>query len=162
MEKLDSPEAKRVLSRNLGEEAIEQINQGFEEGRNPYGDPWAPPRLRTASSVSPLRDTGRLQRSFHLVETSTHRFVVETNVIYASVHQYGAVIKAKPWRNLRFRGNHYERIWKKLKRAYGDWILGKGVKIPQRMMMPENGLPESWAKAFIETASDVFHAYFDK
>ena len=170
LEGLAKPVFRAKLSKNIAEESIEMVNQSFEEGRSPYGPKWPAPRWRSANGkVSPLRDTGRLQRSFHVVSTSFYKFVVETNVKYAATHQYGAVIKPKTAKCLVFRGVHTDvgrtaKGRKSYKRTYGGWIFAKKVTIPQRQMMPEpnQGLPNRWKKGFDDTATDVLKAFLGK
>jgi phage gpG-like protein len=101
LEGVPKPAFRAKLSKNISEEAIALVKQGFADGRSPYGQPWKPQRFRTANGKTiPLNDNGLLKNSFHVVSTTFYKFIVATNVKYAATHQYGAVIKAKNWRTV--------------------------------------------------------------
>ena len=104
MEAIGGTPFRHVLLKNVSEEAIDLVKQEFANGVGPYGAAWKPPVLRTGDkSISPLLASGDLKNSFHVARVGTDNFVIETNVIYASVHQYGAVITAKNWRTVRIK-----------------------------------------------------------
>lgn len=108
-----------------------QVDLGFRGGRDPYGTPWAPLRSREGQ---PLRKTGRLQRSIR-ARHSRDEAVVGTNLAYARVHQFGAVIRPRRAKVLRFRVGK-------------QWVSKRQVTIPARPFLPdpERGLPEAWRR----------------
>lgn len=74
-----------ILATNLGQEAVTQVQLGFQASKDPYGAGWAPLKRRAGQ---PLRDTGRLANSFTF-EASPTQVRVWTNVAYAGYHQTG-------------------------------------------------------------------------
>jgi phage gpG-like protein len=127
----------------MGAEALAQVQLGFRESRNPYGEPW--PELGLRAGGKPLLDTGRLRSSFSY-RARPAGFTIGTNFIGAAVHQYGATIRPKRAKFLRFRGKIHGR-----KRRFTEWIFAREVTIPQRMMVPEGRLGPIWSKALQET-----------
>lgn len=104
LDQLSHPSFRQKLSKNVSEEAIELVKEEFETGTDPYGKAWPKPLIRTGNGgIKPLAASGRLKNSFHVAEVTPQRFTIETNIIYASVHQYGATIKAKNWRTVTIR-----------------------------------------------------------
>jgi len=98
------------ITTNLAAEAVTQVNLGFRASRDPYGTPWE----RTEwSSPNPLRDSGRLQRSFHSRVTG-EGFVVATDVIYAAIQHFGGTIVPKAakmlsWTSRAIPGRHFAK-----------------------------------------------------
>jgi len=74
------------ISKNLAEETLELVRQGFENEADPYGGAWEPLKSREGAI---LQDTGRLRNSWHTVTTSDRGFVVGPAVDYAVFHQTG-------------------------------------------------------------------------
>lgn len=149
-----APDSMRIVSANLAEETIELIREGFETSTDPYGNRWAPLKLR---SGQPLRDTGGLQSSWHKRFTTAQGFVVSSGKEYAAYHQGGTGIygpkhqRIKPVkaRALRFAGP-------------GGPIFARSVEgSPKRRMVPDKGaLPERWRQRYVETAEDVLTELF--
>ena len=84
-----------------------QLN--FRRGTSPQGNSWAPLKGRNGQ---PLRDTGRLMRSIDY-EASDDEVVIGTNVKYGPTHQFGAVIKPKNGKFLKFKiGNQFVSLKK--------------------------------------------------
>jgi phage gpG-like protein len=83
--------------------------------------------IKTQIDKQGLRDTGNLINSIHkspAVVSDTHAEVnVGTNVIYAAIHEFGGVIKAKKAKALRFKTKD------------GNWVFTKSVTIPARPYM---------------------------
>lgn len=124
----------------VGRTVQSRIRMGFRSGMSPYGQVWSPLKIRDGQ---PLRDTGRLQSSivYQVGGTGANQYVdIGTNLIYAPVHQYGAVIKAKTAKMLRFMGSNGP-------------VFKKAVYVPDRPFMPIQGdafvLPPSWGKAVL-------------
>jgi len=130
-------DAKRDILRALEEEAINQVNEGFDGQRDPYGAGWA----STIRGGKTLRDTGGLKGSLHRSRDSSS-FTIGFSKMYAAVHQYGATIKAKTSRGLLFK------IGK-------QWVRKQVVKIRARPMLPSGsrGLPASWVAAFVKSGN---------
>lgn len=134
--------ATKAVSKQIAIEAQVLVGESFQKGQAPDGSPWAPPRFRNGQ---PLRDTGRLGASIIVTDTGSG-FEVGTNVLYAGVHQHGAVITAKRARQL---------YSKKLGRGFG-----KSVKIPARPFLPVDAPPGRWLDRFREAAEDTLEALF--
>ncbi len=128
------------MSKVLAETARDLLDEGFAESKDPDGKPWAPLTVRDGQ---PLRDTRRLQTSF-TYETSPSGFQVGTNVEYAETHQFGATIRPKRAKSLRFLG------------AGGRPVFAGSVRIPARPMLPLAVTPNSpWGRALREAADDL-------
>jgi phage virion morphogenesis protein len=131
---MNSPAAKRELSKALAAESQRLVLDGFKKQKDPYGKPWAPlsaaTRKRKGSSKA-LIDTGNLRGSIVAVPLDSG-FRVETTVDYAAVHQYGSRGRR------RFTGRGRRSI-----------SIGRGT--PRRQMIPmaeTGGIPEPWTKRF--------------
>lgn len=117
------------------------INLGFKFGQSPYGQKWAPLKLRVGQ---PLRDTRVFQSSI-VARFEGESATIGTNHIGARVHQFGATIRPVKAKMLRFF-------------AKGSTIpiFRKSVKIPARPYFPLDAsgnlaLPATWEKAFLES-----------
>lgn len=118
MDELSQPAFRRALSQNVSEEAIDLVKDEFETGVGPYGKAWPAPVMRLGNKgIVPLSASGRLRNSFHVAEVSPHRFTIETNVIYASTHQYGATIRAKNWRTVTYQVDTSKAMARRLART---------------------------------------------
>ena len=125
-----------LAQRALGESVTENTRLAFVDGASPYGERWAPLKLR---SGQPLRDTGRLANSITWDAEDILR--VGTNVCYASVHQFGATIKARPGD----AGSNSCGPRKGASFLHFNGIFAKQVTIPARPFLPDSrGLPEEW------------------
>lgn len=69
----------------VGETTIDLIQQGFDDEKNPYGEPWAPLKAREGRI---LRDRGLLYRNWHWAVTGGG-VEVSSGQEYASFHQDG-------------------------------------------------------------------------
>jgi len=149
IEKLTGEAQRSVLTQRLAEEARTQALLGFEQSRDPYGEPWKP----VARGGQPLLDTGRLHNSLRPV-SSPNGFTISTNVKYAATHQYGATIKAK---RPGIIGRALGRKGKPLTFKVGPpgkqvWRSKYEVKIPRRQFMPEGRLGPIWTAAIFKVA----------
>lgn len=150
-----------TLSKELAEESLYLIRQGFRKEQDPYGNDWAPLKHRKGRI---LRDTGRLANSFGRVRANRNGFVVGSNVDYSSVHQGGASYTARPGMTSRYKGRFVsnQRLTKRgvkkrggLKKGYSVRSHGAHqVEIPSRMMLPSEsmGLGPHWESAFARVA----------
>lgn len=180
-------DGKIKLQKQLGETAIAQAALGIRQSVNPYGDPFAPLTSRTGV---PLRRTGNnIQRSWTSGQETPTSFVFGNRFKYLATHQYGAVIKAKPGKALRFwvegasaafhiRGESsiIKRGKNKGKERLGKILIRKGqatqhnmimvqqVTIPRRQMVPEmntGGLGPRWTRAFERTIRAYLKKLFE-
>lgn len=132
--RLATTQLRQDLAKVLGAEALAQVQLGFRESRDPYGNAWAPPVLRPGGK--PLLDTGRLRNSFSS-QPRPGGFEIGTNAIYAATHQNGATIVPRKGKFLKFRAGRR-----------GPWVQRKKVTIPRRQMVPERELGAIWSAAF--------------
>jgi phage gpG-like protein len=141
----------------LAEEALNQVQYSFAHGVDPYGTKWEPLQHRAGQ---PLRKSGRLMNSQNR-RVTTQGFIVETNVIYAAVHQYGATINR---RQMRFNGRFVSgkkaqaaadkrsaalQAGKRVRKSTGYAASRFDIIIPARSWLPgTRGLGPRWTKAF--------------
>ncbi len=109
------------LFENIGMSLVTSTQRRFETGSAPDGSPWPP-------SIRAMTEGGRtLVASARLMQSLTYEafatgVAVGTNVIYAAVHQLGAVIRPVNARALFFR--------------IGDrFITAQEVRIPARSFL---------------------------
>lgn len=129
----DPSPALQVIGRKL----TTRIAFGFRNSDSPYGEQWKPIKARVGL---PLVDTGRLRRSlqqFNIGGGPDSKYVeIGTNVVYAPVHQYGAI---------------FARAGKR-----GP----SRVVIPARPFMPirndQLDLPEAWATDTLQALVNHF------
>src|SRR5690606_20982611 len=94
----------RPLLRTIGNLMVNDARMNFRMSRGPDGQRWAPLKLRDGK---PLLDTGRLRNSItsRLVYAGGENSVeIGTNVKYAPVQQFGALIKPRHKKFLLFPG----------------------------------------------------------
>lgn len=117
----------------VGRKIKAKVQLGFRSGVAPSGKRWAPLRFRNGQ---PLLDTGRLRNA--IVANATGQYVdVGTNIKYAPVHQFGAVIKPKKAKRLVFPSQF-------------GLVFAKQVSVPARPFLPLDAagnvdLPPQWA-----------------
>jgi hypothetical protein len=115
-------------------EARAQVRRSFAEGRDPYGNAWAPLKLR---SGGPLRDGGDLAE-FDVRLTPTGFVLTSGPHPAPQTHQYGALIlPKKPGGWLTFRVDD-------------QWFRLRQAVIPKRQMVPEKTWGDIWERAFEE------------
>ena len=109
----------------IGAMLVTSTRMRFSRAVGPDGRAW-PPSIRAATTGGQtLIDTGRLSDSITHVFDKTS-VTIGTNVIYASVHQFGATIRAKRQRFLTFR-------------VGGRWARKRQVTIPPRPFLGPDG-----------------------
>jgi phage gpG-like protein len=151
----------REINMNLAKEGISLVQRGFQTTTNPYGKKWEPAKYRAGQVLS---DKRLLRNSFTRGSISATEFTIGTNRIYAKTHQYGATIVPKTAKRLVFKIQIATRV-KANKRGKRAAVMGtvfaKKVVIPQRMMMPESDLPQTWTDAFLSTADEIVRDHFE-
>ncbi len=95
------------LMREVGASVVSSTQLRFEAGRAPDGTPWKPSLRAQQVAGQTLLQSGRLRASI-TAAAGPRRVVVGTGVRYAAVHQFGATIRAKTAKGLRFQvGNRF-------------------------------------------------------
>lgn len=125
----------------IGNEFLFLVDQGFIDGRSPYGIPWQKSKKLEGKT---LIKNSTLRRSFNFTSTN-NSLVIGTLTPYASPLHFGAqpyTITAKKGKALKFLG------------ADGSTIYRRSVRHPglqRRLMVPiaEFGLPATWRIAAI-------------
>lgn len=78
------------------------VTDRFDSESAPDGSKWTPSIRAKQDGGKTLSDTARLRQSVHSV-AGAKQVEVGTNLIYAGVHQFGATIRAKSSKGLRFQ-----------------------------------------------------------
>ncbi|ADD28714.1 phage virion morphogenesis protein [Meiothermus ruber] len=145
-DRLRQPQFAEGLAKNLGQAALNQIDESFAGQKDPWDRPWKPSARAEATGGQTLRKTARLQRSMtskSALQTEPEGFEVGTNVVYAATHQYGATITPQQKKALRFKMGQ-------------RWVQAQKVQIPARPFIPEPELSPRWERAFEEAAEAYF------
>lgn len=121
-----------TISKNLSEEAIDLIKQGFRDQKDPYGKPWAPKKKSDGRAIL-TGATGFLKGGWHRTKLGRRGFTVAASVIYAAWHQDGTKNKD-----------------------------GVSIRMVSRKLIPEGELPDSYSQAFTETIVEIVAAHFKK
>lgn len=115
-----SPQVLEVVAKNLAEETIGLIREGFAKEREPSGQRWAP---LVARSGKILQDTGRLRNGWHRKRLRRTGFTVGPAVTYGRFHQSGT--RRIPQRRMVPEGSlpptwrkSYQRIAQNVLRRY--------------------------------------------
>lgn len=148
MQRLGTASARVDVSRVVAEQAVKLIDDGFRSSRDPYGRPW--PAL-TSRNGRPLLDTGAHLRASLAPRVSADGFVIQTAFPGAAVHQYGAVIKPKAARALRFRAGG-ARPRGHGRGQTGAVVFARKVTVPRRQYMPEGDPGPVWGPALKRAA----------
>jgi hypothetical protein len=124
LDALASPQWRESLSRQLAEQALQLIDDGFKRRQDPYGEKWAP----TKQPNPILERTGIMRGTWGKKTVSPSGFVVST-VDYAIFAQAGT--------------EHAARSSAKTKKE------SPARKTPPRRMVPVNNvMPMKWQQAF--------------
>lgn len=92
----------RGLYADIGRQLVVSAQSRFAAEKDPDGSPW-PVSMRAAlDGGKTLTHTARLKNSI-TSEAGDREVAVGTNAIYAAIHQFGGVIKAKTAKGLKFR-----------------------------------------------------------
>lgn len=151
---IDQSEATEELFSDIGIEITELTRQGFTAGLSPYGDAWKSSLFRAGQ---PLRDTGRLMNSITFLANG-EGVDIGTNVCHASIHQFGAIIRAKPGQpGENACGMRKGTSYLVFKGNGNSFIRAKEVNIPARpFLADERGLPENWKQSVLKVISRHF------
>lgn len=145
-----------VISRNMAEEGLSLIRQGFQEQSDPYGQNWKPKVFPDGRAVL-VGKTARLRNGWQVKRANRSGFLIAPSVSYAQFHQggtgihgpSGTRIKPKKARALRFE-------------ASGTTVFRRSVEgAPKRKMIPDRGLPARWRDALADTAREVIDSYLE-
>lgn len=122
------------------------IDLTFKRGVDPWGNAWRPLKQRNGQ---PLRDTGRLMASV-TPRVSDQGVTIGTNLKYAAVHQFGATIRPKHKKLLRWVVD-------------GMTFFAKKVVIPRRAYLPLDqqaklDLPSTWEKVILGRTRSAIEA----
>jgi hypothetical protein len=120
------------LGKNLAEEAVDLVIQGFQAQANPYREPWAPKKMPDGRAILTGK-TSRLRRGWNrpAKKIGRYKWRIAPSVDYATYHQRGTKNK------------------------------DGSVRMVARKMIPdERGLPSEWQEAFRETAVEFMRAHF--
>jgi phage virion morphogenesis protein len=107
-----------ALHKEIGEHLVASTQMRFKEETAPDGTRWPQSIRAREEGGQTLSDTRRLRNSITCAGRPD-RVEVGTNDIRASTHQFGAVIRAKRAKALKFR-------------VGGRWAVKKAVRIPAR------------------------------
>jgi phage gpG-like protein len=143
---LQTAAMRAELAQVMGAAAMKEYSDGFRKSRDPYGNKWAPLKLRRGK---PLQNTGRLRASAAL-NAAHDGFTIVVTADYASTHQRGAVIVPKRKRLL---------AWRVGRRRF----FAKRVYVPKRQMLPEartGGLGPIWTKAIATAGQELLNRQF--
>jgi phage gpG-like protein len=149
-----SPALMKQISKEIADEALYQVQKGFSEQRDPYGNPWFPKKYSDGRKI--LRgSSGKLERSFVRLYAGPDAATIGSKVSYAVFAQTGTGVY----------GPKHQRITPKRGKALrfksgGRWMFAKSVEgSPARMMMPSpRRNSSSWGKAFQKRVSAVLRA----
>ncbi len=141
----------------------------FQTGTDPYGNRWAPLKVRHGQ---PLRDKGHLMISIDY-RVDGDGVEIGTNLSYAPVHQFGAVIEPKPgkfWQtqhtSVGKRGPRQFTVTQPAKLVFlgpdGRLIFAKKITIPARKIFPLEGLPAAWSADALDAVGDVLRRAWSK
>jgi hypothetical protein len=87
---LDSaPKLLQAMSRDMAEEAVGLIRDGFRSQINPYGKAWQPKKRDDGRAILTGK-TSNLRTGWHVTRATRGGFTVAPSVRYAIHHQFGA------------------------------------------------------------------------
>lgn len=152
MGKLASKKFITECNRQLANEAVNQVQQSFASGVDPYGKPW---RALLYRDGQPLRKTGRLLNSFR-GRVVSGGFMVESNVVYAAIQNYGGTVQRYARSELqKYSGGKKRRRLKANTKARNvvTHVANHGessTTIPARQYLPSGTLGPRWRGAFVD------------
>lgn len=143
-----------VVSRNLAEESVDLVKQGFVNQEDPYGARWKPKAIDDGRAVL-TGATGQLKNGWHVATVSADGFKIAPTVSYARFHQSGTGIFGPSGGRIRPKKA-------KALRLGSSGLFARSVKgVPQRKMIPDRGqLPPVWRRHLVTVAQEVLTETF--
>lgn len=122
LNRIADPKQREDLLDNIGSYGVSSTQERFIQRRDPEGQSWKESRRAREEGGQTLRDSNRLFQSLtHKVSGTSVAW--GTNLVYASAHQFGAVIVPKNGKKLKFNG------------VGGGFVFVDKVTIPQRAFL---------------------------
>ncbi len=90
-------ELLQAMSRDMAEEAVGLIRDGFRSQINPYGKPWQAKKVDDGRAILSGK-TSNLRTGWHVTRAARGGFTVSPSVAYAVHHQFGAPRRNIPQR----------------------------------------------------------------
>jgi len=75
-----------AVRKRMADEVLELIDEGFENQKDPYGNPWAPKKKPDGRRILHGR-TLKLRTRWHTVPVAYNKFIAQPGVDYAAPHQ---------------------------------------------------------------------------
>lgn len=162
---LASPTTFRAIAKNIGEELVTLVDDGFESESTPSGAKWAPlkkpSRRRRGGKI--LQDRGKLRSSIHY-RLQGDEVLVGTKLFYATFHQSGTSGRSAPeTRNQpidkrgRFAAKKKALARKAGSVAFRELAFKQGSGgIPRRQFLPDDDapLPGKWDTRIADVIMD--------
>ncbi len=126
LDALNTDEWRMALSRQLAEEALDLIDDGFKRRSNPYGDRWT----QTKQPNPILEKSGNLRASFRIIATAPSGFSIRSDSEYGHFHQYGTT--------------HAARTSLKTKETFAE----RGLSVRALVPTDAGGMPAAYERAF--------------
>lgn len=101
--KLTDPARRRQLMDAIGAFGVSSTQQRFIDQSDPEGNKWPESGRARTQGGKTLLDTGRLLQSI-THEAGDDQAAWGTNVVYAAIHHFGGIIRAKRAKKLAFQG----------------------------------------------------------
>lgn len=158
-----SPAMMTQIAKEIGDEALNQVQVGFSQQRDPYGNPWFPKVIPDGRSI--LRgSSGKLERGFRRLNVSANSVTIGTRVPEARF-QFGTGIYGPSHKPIMAKGRALRIPTGVRGRGTGGRFTSGGMFFRSvkgaraRLMMP---LPHRnsiyWGKAFQSRVSAVLRA----
>lgn len=183
IEKLGSTQSLIRLNKNLAEETVSIVVEGFQNETDPYGQKWKRKVFPDGRQVL-VGSTTRLRRGWKRTRCDADGFRVSSSVAYAVHHQHGTgiygprkqkivpknkkalsfVVQVAVQPRVRAGASPIVPVGKRAGRWKGQRIFLRSVKgCPPRMMVPRKGeLPAEWAKRYHDVCREWFHSQLKK
>ena len=149
-----SPAMMRQISKEIADEALNQVQKGFSEQRDPYGPPWFPKKFDDGRKI--LRgSSGKLERRFIRLYAGPDAAIIGSRAREATFAQTGTGIYGPRKQRITPKKGKFLRF-----KAGGRWVFATSVEgSRQRLMMPtphRNSI--YWGKAFQARVSAVLRS----
>lgn len=110
---------RQQLSETLGEQLVSSTLERFEDETGPDGKAWKKSRRAKQEGGQTLSDKGNLEGSINYEATPASVAVGTTDKVKGAAHQFGATIKPKKGKALRFK-------------TPDGFVITKKVELPAR------------------------------